>query len=173
MTATVISKVLRMKSATMLIATLGASFVDAVPAVAGPDRFAHVLVSEVTQPPVGWVEFCVRQPNECAGTTTAPRDVALSPEAWKALMRVNKWVNETIKPLADLEHWGLAERWSYPDDGYGDCEDYVLLKRRVLIQSGWPREALLVTMVRDKKGRRSCRPDGDYRQGRLRPRQSE
>ena len=83
--------------------------------------------------------------------TTAPRDFALSPEAWKDLVRVNKWVNETIKPLTDLEHWGVVERWSYPDDGYGDCEDYVLLKRRMLIQSGWPREALLVTVVRDKK----------------------
>ena len=72
-------------------------------------------------------------------------------EAWKDLVRVNKRVNETIKPLTDLEHWGVVERWSYPDDGYGDCEDYVLLKRRMLIQSGWPREALLVTMVRDKK----------------------
>ena len=66
-------------------------------------------------------------------------------------MRVNKLVNETIKPLSDLEHWGVVEHWSYPDDGYGDCEDYVLLKRRMLIQSGWPREALLVTIVRDKK----------------------
>ena len=148
---TVISKVLRMKSATVLIATLAANFVDAVPAVAGPDRLAHVRILEVTQPPAGWVEFCARQPSECAATTV-PRDLALSPEAWKALMRVNKWVNETIKPLTDLEHWGVSERWSYPDDGYGDCEDYVLLKRRVLIQSGWPRETLLVTMVRDKKG---------------------
>jgi predicted transglutaminase-like cysteine proteinase len=67
------------------------------------------------------------------------------------LVRVNKWVNETIKPLTDLEHWGVVERWSYPDDGYGDCEDYVLLKQRMLIQSGWPREVLLVTVVRDKK----------------------
>ena len=33
----------------------------------------------------------------------------------------------------------------------GDCEDYVLLKRRMLIQSGRPREALLVTVVRDQK----------------------
>jgi predicted transglutaminase-like cysteine proteinase len=33
----------------------------------------------------------------------------------------------------------------------GDCEDYVLLKRRMLIRSGWPREALLVTVVRDRK----------------------
>ena len=67
-------------------------------------------------------------------------------------MRVNKRVNQTIKPLSDLEHWGVVEHWSYPDDGYGDCEDYVLLKRRMLIQSGWPREVLLVTVVRDKKG---------------------
>ena len=66
-------------------------------------------------------------------------------------MRVNNWVNQTIKPLTDLEHWGVVERWSYPNDGYGDCEDYVLLKRRMLIESGWPREALLVAVVRDKK----------------------
>jgi hypothetical protein len=68
-------------------------------------------------------------------------------------VRINKWVNKTIKPLTDLAHWGVAELWSYPDDGYGDCEDYVLLKRRLLIESGWPREALLVTVVRDKKGK--------------------
>jgi predicted transglutaminase-like cysteine proteinase len=46
----------------------------------------------------------------------------------------------------------VVERWNYPDDGYGDCEDYVLLKRRMLMQAGWPREALLITVVRDKKG---------------------
>ena len=68
------------------------------------------------------------------------------------LVRVNNWVNKTIKPLSDLKHWGVAERWSYPYDGYGDCEDYVLLKRRMLIQAGWPRETLLVTVVRDEKG---------------------
>jgi predicted transglutaminase-like cysteine proteinase len=27
-----------------------------------------------------------------------------------------------------------------------------LLKRRMLMQAGWPREALLITVVRDKKG---------------------
>ena len=54
--------------------------------------------------------------------------------------------------MTDLEHWGVVEKWSYPEDGYGDCEDYVLLKRRMLMQSGWPREALLITVVRDRKG---------------------
>jgi predicted transglutaminase-like cysteine proteinase len=151
MVATVITKVLSLKSMTVLIAVMAASTIDTLPALAGPERLAHVLASEVTRPPAGWVEFCARQPGECASTTTAPRDLALSPEAWKDLVRVNKWVNETIKPLTDLEHWGVVERWSYPDDGYGDCEDYVLLKRRMLIQAGWPREALLLTVVRDKK----------------------
>jgi predicted transglutaminase-like cysteine proteinase len=151
MIATAISKILRVKSGTVLIAALAASAIAPLPAVAGPQRLAHVAVSEVTRPPVGWIEFCARQPGECAGARTVPRDLALSAEAWRDLVRVNKSVNKTIKPLTDLEHWGLVERWSYPDDGYGDCEDYVLLKRRMLIQSGWPREALLVTVVRDSK----------------------
>jgi len=47
--------------------------------------------------------------------------------------------------VTDLENWGVVERWSHPDDGYGDCEDYALLKRRMLIEAGWPREALLLT----------------------------
>ena len=52
--------------------------------------------------------------------------------------------------MTDMDHWGVVERWNYPDDGYGDCEDYVLQKRKMLMQAGWPREALLITVVRDK-----------------------
>jgi len=54
--------------------------------------------------------------------------------------------------MTDLEHHGVVEKWSYPDDGYGDCEDYVLLKQRLLAEAGWPRQALLITVVRDDKG---------------------
>jgi predicted transglutaminase-like cysteine proteinase len=151
MVATVISNFLIARSGRVLIAALAACAIDAFPASAGPERLTHAPVSEVTRPPVGWIELCARQPDECAGPIMAPRDFALTPRAWKDLVRVNKRVNETIKPLSDLEHWGAVEHWSYPDDGYGDCEDYVLLKRRMLIQSGWPREALLVTIVHDKK----------------------
>ena len=109
------------------------------------------MAAEVTQPPPGWADFCAREPTECGGPATTPRDIALSWERWTDLVRVNNWVNETIKPLTDIEHWGVVERWSYPDDGYGDCEDYVLLKRRMLMRLGFPREALLVTVVRNQK----------------------
>ena len=145
-----------MKSLSKPVYTLGAAVIAATvlggqPANAGPERPVHVAVADVTRAPIGWVEFCSVNPRECAGGATAARDVVLSSKAWKDLIRVNKWVNDTIKPITDLEHWGVVERWSYPDDGYGDCEDYVLLKRRMLIAAGWPREALLITVVRDKK----------------------
>ena len=111
-----------------------------------------VSIGASTRPPIGWVEFCVDHPIECKATTSAPRDVVLSNKAWTDLVRINKWVNENVKPMTDMDHWGVVEKWSYPDDGYGDCEDYALLKRRLLIEAGWPREALLMTVVRENNG---------------------
>jgi predicted transglutaminase-like cysteine proteinase len=117
-----------------------------------PERPLYIAVGEPTRPPIGWVDFCIEYQPECATKPSEPRDVVLSPKAWADMVNVNAWVNQAIKPITDMEHWGVVERWNYPDDGYGDCEDYVLLKRRMLMQAGWPREALLVTVVRDKKG---------------------
>ncbi|MGZ3410280.1 MAG: transglutaminase-like cysteine peptidase [Xanthobacteraceae bacterium] len=112
----------------------------------------YVAVGENTNPPIGWVDFCEHEKRECAVQPVAARDVVLTSKAWTSLTRINDWVNQAIKPITDQEHWGEVEKWSYPDDGYGDCEDYVLLKRRMLIEAGWPRSALLITVVRDRKG---------------------
>jgi predicted transglutaminase-like cysteine proteinase len=112
---------------------------------------SYASVGETAQAPIGWVGFCRENPEECRGGTQ-PRDIVMTQAAWKDLARVNRWVNETIKPMTDIDHWGVIEKWSYPADGYGDCEDYVLLKRKMLIDAGWPREALLITVVRDKQG---------------------
>jgi len=114
------------------------------------ERPQFISLGESTRAPIGWVEFCVEYDPECKTKPSTPRDIVLSIQAWKDLERVNHWVNANIKPMTDMDHWGVIERWNYPDDGYGDCEDYVLLKRRMLMQAGWPREALLITVVRDK-----------------------
>jgi len=116
------------------------------------ERPLFISLGETTKPPIGWVEFCVEYDPECKTKPSMPRDVVLSTQAWKDLVRVNRYVNTNIKPMTDMDHWGVVERWNYPDDGYGDCEDYVLLKRRMLMQAGWPREALLITVVRDQHG---------------------
>ena len=119
---------------------------------AADERILYASIGDATRAPIGWVEFCNENPKECSVASSEPRDVVLTAKVWKDLLRVNKWVNDTVAPVTDLEHWGVVEKCSYPEDGKVDCEDYVLLKRRMLIQAGWPREALLITVVRDKKG---------------------
>jgi len=131
---------------------LAAALIMASPHAHAANEQAFMMTGDQARSPIGWVQFCADRPQECDTAPTMPRDVVLSVRAWKDLVRVNKWVNETIKPMTDLDHYGVVEKWTYPDDGYGDCEDYVLLKRRMLMQAGWPREALLITVVRDKKG---------------------
>jgi predicted transglutaminase-like cysteine proteinase len=116
------------------------------------ERVVYASVGEATRTPIGWVEFCIEYKNECTTRASAPRDIVLTSKTWDDLIKVNNWVNETIKPMTDMDHWGVVERWNMGEDGYGDCEDYALLKRKMLIQAGWPREALLMTVVRDKKG---------------------
>jgi predicted transglutaminase-like cysteine proteinase len=38
------------------------------------------------------------------------------------------------------------------EHGYGDCEDYQLLKRRKLVEAGYPHRALRMTVVIDEEG---------------------
>jgi len=140
--------------AAVLLAAGGPAFAGERTAQAFPanERAVYAAVGEPTRAPIGWSEFCLAYKPECDTKPSAPRDIVLSPKVWSDLVKVNDWVNRSVEPLTDLEHWGVVERWNYPDDGKGDCEDYVLLKRRMLMQAGWPREALLITVVRDKRG---------------------
>ena len=122
------------------------------PARADDEHPLYASLGDTTRAPIGWIDFCVENPAECGSGTSQPRDIVMSQAAWRDLNKVNHWVNESVKPMTDMDHWGVIEKWSLPTDGYGDCEDYVLLKRKMLIDAGWPREALLITVVRDRNG---------------------
>jgi predicted transglutaminase-like cysteine proteinase len=104
------------------------------------------------RPVVAWSKFCQRYPGECAIDPAEPALIQLTPETWRTLVSVNRRVNTRIKPLTDKEHWGVVDQWDFPDDGYGDCEDYQILKRRMLVDDGLPRRALRMTVVIDELG---------------------
>ncbi len=101
--------------------------------------------------PFGWEDFCRHHPAECGTGLLEPLDVELTPEKLKLLEGIHKRVNAGIKPVPDMEHWGVIDRWNYPSDGKGDCEDIALFKRRLLIEEGFPRQALLMTVVKDER----------------------
>jgi predicted transglutaminase-like cysteine proteinase len=117
-----------------------------------PSQPLFMSIGAPTAPPDGWIYFCLEYAADCKTKPSTARHVVLTEERWAELTRVNLWVNGHIRPMSDLKHWGTLERWNYPDDGYGDCEDYALLKRRMLMEAGWPRAALLMTVVDDLQG---------------------
>ena len=68
----------------------------------------YASLGDITRAPIGWVEFCADNPAECRGGATQPRDIVMSQTAWRDLLRVNNWVNDTVKPMTDMEHWGVS-----------------------------------------------------------------
>jgi predicted transglutaminase-like cysteine proteinase len=119
-------------------------------AAPGPTSGSYATVGGPTSVPYGWADFCRRYAGECDGGPLAPLDVNLTPQAMKEIERVDKWVNAHVKPVSDMEHWGVIDQWDYPTDGKGDCEDYALFKRKILMGEGFPRQALLMTVVKDE-----------------------
>lgn len=119
---------------------------DARPSATGAATGAETSV------PFGWVDFCARYPAECRSGPAAGATVALTGSAMKRIASVNAWVNKHVSPVSDKDHSGAVDRWDYPADGKGDCEDYALQKRRMLIEAGFPEGALLMTVVKEQNG---------------------
>jgi predicted transglutaminase-like cysteine proteinase len=104
-----------------------------------------------TTQPVGHYELCQKIPAECRQKTARHAPMELSRRLWSAIVDVNGSVNAAVAPKTDMEMWGREEVWSYPN-GQGDCEDYVLEKRRQLMALGVPAGDLLITVVRQPNG---------------------
>lgn len=119
---------------------------------AGSLSATYISVGAPTLVPYGWVDFCTRYLHECDNRAGPDLDINATPKVMKLIEKTNLWVNNNIVAKADIDHWGVVDRWDYPSDGYGDCEDFVLLKRKLLIDEGLPRSALLVTVVKDERG---------------------
>ncbi len=120
---------------------------------AGLPRASSTPVGGETSIPYGWVDFCNRHAEECTIGKLKPVDVRLTKETWRTLNEINTFANNMIEPISNYDHWGTTlDHWDYPVDGKGDCKIYALFKRKLLIERGFPRQALLMTIVRDLNG---------------------
>ncbi len=97
---------------------------------------ANMQIIGATNPPIGHYEFCRANPTECRSNGADPGPELLTKDSWRRILEINYDVNEKIKPLTDMEIYGVEEHWAYPTT-VGDCEDYALLKRRELMQAGF------------------------------------
>lgn len=113
---------------------------------------SSMLIGGATSQPIGHFEFCQSHRAECAIRPAATGPVHVTPALWKMLERVNLGVNGAIRPANDIDIYGKDEVWTYPDRGIGDCEDFVLEKRRILERKGISLANLLITVVRKLDG---------------------
>lgn len=109
-------------------------------------------VGSFTSQPIGHYEFCKTRPAECSIQPRNQNVLRTSEATWRLLDTVNLDVNGAILPKNDIDIYGKDEVWAYPDQGVGDCEDYVLEKRRRLAGAGISLANLLITVVRKPDG---------------------
>ncbi len=113
-------------------------------------KVAFMTAFGETLPPIGYVTFCRENRDECRPGRRFADRIQLTPSKFREIVGINNDVNKAIAPVTDLELYGQPEVWAYPADNRGDCEDYVLLKRKKLIERGFPESTLLITVVRDE-----------------------
>jgi len=149
----------------LIISGIAAFAIGAAVSLAAPPNAAALKsrdasfapIGETKPTPYGWLRFCAAQSAECEPAPGLPELVRLTSQAWAELNKINTVVNGQIEPIGDEDHYGIYEQdilnwWTYPDDGKGNCNDYVLMKRKLLIEAGWPKAALLMTVVVDHDG---------------------
>lgn len=113
--------------------------------------YIHMVVSGRTSQPIGHYEYCRRFLRDCNIWSSDTTPVKLTRASWRDLDEVNQFANNTVQPMTDMDYYNTDEYWAYPTN-FGDCEDYVLLKRRMLMNRGWPASSLLITVVKQPNG---------------------
>lgn len=137
-----------------------------------PPQSSHMKTGSEVVPPFGYIGFCMRSPGECQKAPIKslsdlmpdanfhqmdvlnqfadhqPSVDLSSGKRWFELNRVNDFVNSSVWPLKDSAQYGRLEWWAYPTAKGGDCEDYALLKRKLLIGRGWPIGSLTLAVAK-------------------------
>jgi predicted transglutaminase-like cysteine proteinase len=104
-----------------------------------------------TSIPVGHLEFCTSHPAECRANDRVVPAMELTDNTWQQLVSVNSYYNQNVRPVTDQDLYNVAEFWTFPN-GFGDCEDFALAKRRDLINSGWNPSTLMIAVVKEANG---------------------
>ncbi|HQZ13525.1 MAG TPA: transglutaminase-like cysteine peptidase [Devosia sp.] len=135
-------------TAAMLMAGAGAASAATLVDFSNP---AFAPVAGPTSVPIGHAQFCKAHRNECRANAHVSALAELTEARWQQLVGVNNRMNTEIVPITDEDLYKVGELWTYPE-GFGDCEDIALAKRKALIEDGWDASTLLMTVVRERNG---------------------
>lgn len=101
-----------------------------------------------SDPPVSTPEGQIKIPSIYESAPGAEFAVKQSDQSVGVLASTNYSVNRGFTFVHDMEQYGVSDKWvASPATWAGDCEDYALTKRDILIARGYPADALEVAHV--------------------------
>lgn len=112
--------------------------------MAAPSKLSplNIVTQKPTLAPFAYVKYCVANADDCA-EGHGPAMITASAKQLRQLRQVNFQINRSIEPRYDDAG---TDEWQ-ADVTAGDCEDYVLTKRRRLIELGWSPNALRIAIA--------------------------
>ena len=138
-----------------LLFAVAAGLMTAASAMAEIKGSPSMVTGGITSQPIGHYEFCQKYSDECNIRNKMTPPPRVTEYGWGVIREINTSVNTTIVAMTDQEIYGKDEVWEYPTTA-GDCEDFVLLKRKKLIERGFSVADLLITVVRKPHRRREA-----------------
>lgn len=130
-----------MKKSNKLTMAALAVLAGVVGSTAGADAAGDTLTKN-------WADFCSRNQVDCVAIPSLETP-AYTKQLKQTLIDVNSSVYWKNGYKTDQENFGKKEYWTYPKDNFGDCEDFALLKRKLLAQKGVPLSAMSLARVKE------------------------
>jgi len=127
----------------------------------------HMHEGVIVRPPRGYVTMCdsglfpcssmmdpFQYENDLDNSTLTgeirlnyDNEVIMVEGMWDLLSYANRKVNDMIEHVSDYQNYGVVDHW-IPSIDKGDCEDYVLTKKLLLMKMGWPESSLMIAIAR-------------------------
>ena len=107
--------------------------------------FSTRVNAEQATAPIGFVQLCERQPElVMCNVSTETKHIGSIDQ----LKSINFQVNRSMRYVDDVPANGSLDLWQVPVNNEGDCEDYALLKYKMLVESGWNPNDLSFAILR-------------------------
>lgn len=116
-----------------------------LPAFGGSGAF--LVAQHAISAPDGAAGLCSKYRWACA---TSSRSSLSQSNLIRLASSINTQVNHQTSTIDDHVQYGREEHWALPTARGGDCEDFVLLKKKILIKNGVAGKNLLIATVLDR-----------------------
>ncbi len=123
----------------------------AAPAAAQSLAPSQPAARRLVDAPPGFNDSCRRYQWFCTNRKTGIRPVGQA-DLLDLARKINRRVNLAVSQLSDPENYGVADYWTLPANGNGDCEDFVLQKYKLLLDAGVDSRDLSIAVVLDRQG---------------------